>query len=365
MSSAYLQRIATAVPDYDIHEGFVEFAAGMLDDPRARSIFQRLATKSDIRHRFSCLAREHDPTAFSADAMTFYGSGISRSTAERMRVFEQSAPQLARRALDRLALSESERSRIRHVLVTCCTGFYAPGLDFDIIDHLGLPASTERTFIGFMGCYAAINALKLARHIVRSQPGSAALMVNLELCTLHFHQTQELSDVLAFLLFGDGCSAALIDSEPSGLARAGLEIDSFHALRIESARDLITWRIGDLGFDMYLSTQVPNQIARAMREHAAAITRENGHDRAVDEIDLWAVHPGGRAILDAVEDGLDLAPDALDASRCILSRFGNMSSATVMFVLEQLMKEARAGQRGCAISFGPGLTAEIMRFHAP
>jgi alpha-pyrone synthase len=356
MPSAYLQRIATAVPDYDIHEGFVEFAAGMLDDPRARSIFHRLAAKSDIRHRYSCLAREHDPTTFSADAMTFYGSGISRSTAERMRVFERCAPHLARRALDRLALSESERSRIRHVLVTCCTGFYAPGLDFDAIDHLGLPASTERTFLGFMGCYAAINALKLARHIVRSQPESAALVLNLELCTLHFHQTQELSEALAFLLFGDGCSAALIGSEP-----AGLEMDSFHALRIDDSRDLITWRIGDLGFDMFLSTQVPKQISKAMRENAAAVTQENGH---AHPIDLWAVHPGGRAILDAVEEGLDLGPDTLAPSRCILSRFGNMSSATVMFVLQHLMKEARTGQRGCAISFGPGLTAEIMRFHA-
>lgn len=352
MPSAYLQRIATAVPDYDIHEGFVEFASAMLEDPRARSIFQRLAAKSDIRHRFSCLAREHDPTAFSADAMTFYGSGISRSTSERMRVFERCAPQLARRALDRLALDESERSRIRHVLVTCCTGLYAPGLDFDIIDHLGLPASTERTFLGFMGCYAAINALKLARHIIRSQPGSAALVLNLELCTLHFHQTQELGEALAFLLFGDGCSAALVGAEP-----AGFEMDSFHALRLENSRDLITWRIGDLGFDMHLSTQVPNHIAKAMRENAASVTDDSA-------IDLWAVHPGGRAILDAVEDGLDLAPEKLAASRCILSHFGNMSSATVMFVLERLMKEARTGQRGCAISFGPGLTAEIMRFHA-
>jgi alpha-pyrone synthase len=361
MPSAHLQRIATAVPDYDIHEGFVEFAAAMLDDPRARSIFQRLAAKSDIRHRYSCLARDQATAGFSADAVTFYGSGISRTTAERMRIFERCAPHLARRALDRLALSESERSRIRHVLVTCCTGFYAPGLDFDIIDHLGLPASTERTFLGFMGCYAAVNALKLARHIVRSQPESAALVLNLELCTLHFHQTQELSEALAFLLFSDGCSAALIGREPMGL-----EIDSFDALSIENSRDLITWRIGDMGFDMHLSTQVPNQIAKTMRENAAAVTQKNGLQKnGLDHaIDLWAVHPGGRAILDAVEDGLDLGPDALAASRCILSRFGNMSSATVMFVLQQLMKEARTGQHGCAISFGPGLTAEIMRFHA-
>lgn len=352
MTSAYLQRIATAVPDHDIHRNFIDFAAEMLADPRARSVFQRLVAKSDIRHRYSCLQRDASGDGFAADAYSFYAGGHFPTTGERMKVFEAAAPLLARRALDRLALSGEERSRIRHVLVTCCTGFYAPGLDFDILDYLGLPDSTERTLVGFMGCYAAINALKLARHIVRSQPESRVLMVNLELCTLHFHASQDLGEVLAFLLFGDGCAAALLGSDAAGLA-----IDGFHTMRLENSRQLITWRIGDLGFDMFLSTHVPAQIAKAMREHAAAVSG----DRPVD---LWAVHPGGRAVLDAVEDGLGLEPDALRASRCVLSRYGNMSSATVMFVLQQLMQTATAGQRGCALGFGPGVTAEIMRFHA-
>lgn len=352
MTTAYLQRIATAVPDHDIHESFVDFAAEMLSDPRARSIFQRLVAKSDIRHRYSCLQRDKSTSGFAADAYSFYASGRFPTTAERMKVFEDAAPMLARRALDRLALTDTERCRISHVLVTCCTGFYAPGLDFDILEHLGLPDSTERTFVGFMGCYAAINALKLARHIVRSQPGSRVLIVNLELCTLHFHQSQDLGEVLSFLLFSDGCSAALLGGDPTGLA-----IDGFNALRIENSRGLITWRIGDMGFDMFLSTQIPAQIAKAMREHASAIT-------AGRNVDLWAVHPGGRAVLDAVEDGLALAPESLHVSRCILSRFGNMSSATVMFVLEQLMRQAQPGQQGCALGFGPGVAAEIMHFHA-
>lgn len=357
MTSAYLQRIATAVPDHDIHQSFVDFAAEMLVDPRARSIFQRLVAKSDIRHRYSCLRRDQSSNGFVADAYSFYGSGRFPTTAERMKVFEAAAPLLARRALDRLSLSTEERSRIRHVLVTCCTGFYAPGLDFDIIDHLGLPDSTERTFIGFMGCYAALNALKLSRHIVRSQPESSVLVVNLELCSLHFHQSQDLGEVLAFLLFSDGCSAALIGSQPMGF-----ELDGFDALRLETSRDMITWRIGDMGFDMFLSTQIPARIAKGMREHAAAVTGNGAPGNPT--IDLWAVHPGGRAVLDAVEDGLALGPDALHASRCVLSRFGNMSSATVMFVLQQLMEHARPGQQGRALGFGPGVTAEIMRFHA-
>lgn len=352
MTDVFIERIATAVPEHDIHEPFVRFAAEMLSDLRARAIFQRLVAKSDIRRRYSCLQVEESRRGGPTDAFSFYASGGFPSTARRMEMFERCAPPLAYQALDRLALTAEERSRIRHVIVSCCTGFYAPGLDLDIVDYLGLPHATERTIVGFMGCYAAINALKVARHFVRSEPDAKALVVNLELCTLHFHETQEIGEVLAFLLFADGCAASLVGTTPAGFA-----VDGFHALRIENSSDLITWRIGDMGFDMFLSTRVPGQIAKAMRENTAVIAG----DRSVE---LWAVHPGGRAILDAVEDGLALSPDALRASRCVLSSFGNMSSATVMFVLQRLMREAMAGQPGCAISFGPGVTAEIMRFHA-
>ena len=158
--------------------------------------------------------------------------------------------------------------------------------------------------------------------------------------------------MLSFLVFGDGCAASLISSE-----KTGVEIDSFRAMQIPETRELITWRVGDIGFDMLLSGQVPGAINKSMREHAAEF-------RDADPVDLWAVHPGGRSILDAVQQGLDLPPEALCASRAVLSRYGNMSSATVMFVLQELMRSAQPGQNGCAISFGPGLTAETMQFHA-
>jgi alpha-pyrone synthase len=352
MTSVFIERIATAVPEHDIHEPFVRFAAEMLSDPRARSIFQRLVAKSDIRRRYSCLQAEESRRGGPTDAFSFYASGNFPSTARRMEVFQRCAPPLVYKALDRLALTPAERSRIGHVIVSCCTGFYAPGIDLEVTDYLGLPHRTERTIVGFMGCYAALNTLKVARHFVRSEPGAKALVVNLELCTLHFHETQEIGEILAFLLFADGCAASLVGATPVGFA-----IDSFDALRIEDSSDMITWRIGDMGFDMFLSTRVPGQIAKAMRDNSAGITGNR-------PMELWAVHPGGRAILDAVEEGLALAPDALRASRCVLSSFGNMSSATVIFVLQRLMCEAVAGQPGCAISFGPGVTAEIMRFHA-
>lgn len=351
-STAYLNRVATAVPAHDVHDAFVVFAEHMLADPRLRTIFRRMVSRAGIAHRYSFLNPHGGSGQFSShDANGFYRPGSFPNTARRMELFEQNAPVLMRRAVDQLALTEKERSGITHVLVTCCTGLYAPGLDFEIVDHLGLATDVERTMVGFMGCYAAINALKLARHIVRSDPGAGVLMVNLELCTLHFQETQELEQVLSFLVFADGAAASLITAREQGFA-----LDSFKALMVPETRRLITWKIRELGFDMYLSGQVPAELARALHESELMAAR--------DAIDLWAVHPGGRSILDAVEKGLELPPDTLAASREVLSCFGNMSSATVMFVLQRMMQQARPGQRGCAMSFGPGLTAETMRFHA-
>jgi predicted naringenin-chalcone synthase len=281
--------------------------------------------------------------------------GSFPSTARRMQAFEKFAPRLMQSAVDRLAVTETERKSISHVVVTSCTGLYAPGLDIDIMRYLGLNSSVERTMIGFMGCYAAINGLKAAHHIVRSEPGAQVLMVNLELCSLHMQETSDLEQILSFLLFADGCAATLIGAEPRGLA-----IDSFLAVSPAGTGDMITWRIRQDGFDMFLSGQVPGAVKRTMLESGAEVLR--GRDPL--SVDLWAVHPGGKTILDAVEQGLELPADALRYSRCILNRFGNMSSATVMFVLEQVMAAAQGGQTGCAMSFGPGVTAETMLFHA-
>lgn len=353
-----INRIATAVPDDDVHAAFVSFADQMLadaPDARVRSLFQRMAARSGITHRYSVLSPNAANTEFTVNAHEFYTRGSFPDTAKRMAIFERFAPRLAARTLDRLALTEEERRAVTHVIVTSCTGLYAPGLDFDIVDHLGLDPSVERTFIGFMGCYAAINALKTARHIVRSEPAAKVLCLNLELCTLHLQETLDLEQVLSFLVFGDGCAAALVSAEPVGFA-----MDSFRAVRIPSTAELITWRIRGVGFDMMLSGQVPGEIGKALAAGSEEILR----DRAKDDITLWAVHPGGKSVLDAVERGLALPADALAGSREVLERFGNMSSATVMFVLARLMQDAREGEQGCAMSFGPGLTAETMLFHA-
>jgi alpha-pyrone synthase len=351
-TTAYLNRIATAAPEHDVHNAFVVFAEEMLADPRLHPVFRRMVGRANIAHRYSFLDPQKRSGQFSSyDAHEFYRPGNFPNTARRMELFEQNAPILMRKAVDRLALDEKERSSITHVLVTCCTGLYAPGLDFEIVDHVGLSPGVERTMVGFMGCYAAINALKLARHIVRSDPKAGVLMVNLELCTLHLQETQELEQVLSFLIFADGAAASLVTAREQGFA-----LDSFKAVTVPGTRGLITWKVRELGFDMFLSGQVPAVVARALHEGELMAER--------DGIDLWAVHPGGRSILDAVQKGLELPVSALAASREVLSCFGNMSSATVMFVLQRIMQQARPGQHGCAMSFGPGLTAETMRFHA-
>src|ERR1035441_3591843 len=355
MTTAYINRVASAVPEHDVHRAFVDFAESMLPEGTMRSLFRRMARMSAIEHRYSFLQPIETGDSTWRDAEGMYVLGSFPTTSKRMEAFERFAPQLAEKALDRLALSKEERLGITHVIVTSCTGLYAPGLDFDIIKYLGLDSSVERTMIGFMGCYAAINALKSAHHIVRSEPSAKVIVLNMELCSLHMQETKELEQMLSFLLFADGCAASLITAEPVGLG-----IDSFLAVCLPETSNLITWRIREMGFDMHLSGQVPAEIKRTLKEEGHKVAR--GKDPL--DIDLWAVHPGGRTILDAVESGLGLPATALCRSRDVLARFGNMSSATVMFVLEQVMQGAQPGQQGCAISFGPGVTAETMLFHA-
>jgi predicted naringenin-chalcone synthase len=354
MTTAYVNRIATAVPTHDVHQAFLRFAqAQLVGDRRGTLLFRRMAERSGIEHRYSCLPLAAIPEEAGGDG-GFYRHGQFPDTAARMRMFETHAAPLAAAAVNRLKLG-ADRNRITHLIITSCTGFSAPGLDLQLVERCGLPSSVERTMVGFMGCYAAINALKLARHIVRSERAARVLAVNLELCSLHCHDTTDIEQMLTFMLFADGSAAALVTAEPEGAA-----LDSFHAVVVPDTPDLITWHIRNFGFDMTLSGTVPATIEESLRKESGTILK----GMPPDAIDLWAVHPGGRTVLDAVERAFDLPPPALAASREVLRRYGNISSATVMFVLERLLRSAQHGARGCAMSFGPGMVAETMLFHA-
>jgi predicted naringenin-chalcone synthase len=349
MPEAFINRVATATPPHDVHDVFLRFGQLMLEkDKRRLALFNRMADRSAISHRYSFL--EPDPTGEVVDSGRFYRRGAFPDTAARMRKFEACAPDLAVAAAEKLLAGE-DRSRITHVVVTSCTGFAAPGIDLALVERCGLPTTVERTMVGFMGCYAAINALKLARHIVRSQPQARVLALNLELCTLHLHETDDLEEMLSFLLFADGCAAALVSADPTGA-----EIKSFRAKLVPGTKELIRWNIRDQGFDMVLSGGVPGAIRTALTEAREEILG------GANDIELWAVHPGGRTVLDAVEQAFGLPVEALSASRSVLNDYGNMSSGTVMFVLDRIMRAGKAGQNGCAMSFGPGLVAETMMF---
>jgi len=337
-----------------VHRAFLGFGHVLLEGNERRSVlFDRMAERAGIEHRYSYLDPSPEPSSPWPSAPDFYIRGKFPSTAARMRLFETYAPKLAAMAVERLNI-DAERSRISHVLITCCTGFSAPGLDLEIVARCGLPSTVERTIIGFMGCYAAINGLKLARHIIRSEPHARVLLINLELCSLHLQETTDLDEILSFLIFADGCAASLVTADPTGFA-----MDSFRALLVPDTEDLITWAIGDSGFNMVLSGQVPATILEAIRAQCDEILK----GAPIPAIDHWAVHPGGRSVLDAVERALALQPAALHHSREVLRLFGNMSSATVMFVLERMMRSYEPGALGCAMSFGPGLVAETMLFH--
>jgi alpha-pyrone synthase len=349
MPEAFINRIATANPPHDVHDAFLDFGRLMLREDRRRlALFNRMAERSGIAHRYSYF--QPGGAAPELDGAGFYKLGAFPGTADRMREFESLAPGLAVEAVEKL-LEGEDRSRITHLVVTSCTGFSAPGIDLAVVERCGLKPSVERTMVGFMGCYAAINALKLARHIVRSEPKARVLAVNLELCTLHLHETAELEEILSFLLFADGCAAALVSADPVGVG-----IQSFQAALVPDTRELIRWHIREQGFDMVLSGAVPGAIRTGLTASRDAILG------GANDIDLWAVHPGGRTVLDAVEEAFALPPAALSASRSVLHDYGNMSSGTVMFVLDRIMRAASRGQRGCAMSFGPGLVAETMMF---
>ncbi len=352
-ATAHINAIGTAVPDHDIHTAFIDWARARVTDERAARLFNRMAQRSGIAHRWSVLPRAADGGSPVA-AGGFY-AGVLPGTTARMQVYAQAAPVLALAAIAQLH-TQVALDGITHLVVASCTGFVAPGVDQIIAADLKLAPSVERLLVGFMGCYAAVAALRSARHIVRSDHTARVLVVTVELSTLHLQQTVDIEPLLAMLQFGDGAAAALISADTAGLALG----DTF-ATNLPESAELIRWDITDHGFAMHLSGEVPARIAAGLADADFARAATGGHD--ITTIDGWAVHAGGRSILDAVEKALHLDLHALDASRAVLADYGNMSSATLMFVLAGLLAGPPVTQ-GVALAFGPGLAAEGFGFRS-
>src|SRR5688572_1069779 len=282
--------IATAVPASECNTRYSDWARRQLGE-REAGLLDRMLHRSGIGNRYTVLSEDDTHEA----AGSFYARPEAPSTGDRMAVYAEKAPELALEAIGKL----EGLDRVTHMVVASCTGFTAPGLDQVIARRLALAPTVERVVIGFMGCYAGVTALRTAGHIVRSDPSARVLVVAVELCTLHLQSTDRLDSLLAMSQFADGAAAALVTAEGPGLAlRDGL------SMTLDDSQDLITWTIGDTGFAMELSGEVPGRLAEALGHEDVAQMVTAGEP--LEAIDAWAVHPGGKSIVDAVERGLAL-----------------------------------------------------------
>ncbi len=339
-------------------------------DPHLGRRLDVLYRRSGIEQRHSCLEDYgRDPAAF-----TFYPpdwQGPLPSTARRMAAYREAALPLARAAAERALARRPGLApeAVTHLIVTSCTGFYSPGLDVDLVTALGLSPQVARTLVGFQGCHAGVSSLRLADAISCGDPQAIVLVVCVELCTLHFQIEPSDDNLLANSLFADGAAAAVVAADSREGARDAWQ-DGGLRFTIERAGSWLAagteremaWTIGDRGFQMGLSALVPRILGvevGGFLDGALGIAPD-----ALAALDFAAVHPGGPAILDQVERALGLPPRLLAPSRCVLADYGNMSSPTILFVLERIAAERAAAAdavrdaRGLALAFGPGLTLE-------
>lgn len=285
-------------------------------------------------------------------------------TGARNEVYIREAPGLfADAARDALARARVPASDITHVVTASCTGFFAPGPDFRLVRDLGLAPTVERDHLGFVGCAAAFPALRQASRICAADPSAVVLVVCGEICTIHLRVSPDPEQIVASAVFADGAAAAVVSASPAPGTRT-LELDGFGTALTHEGEHEMRWIIGDHGFEMTLTAEVPRIIGREVRDALAPLI-----DSADGAIDHWAVHPGGRSILDRFETAMSLPDDALRPSRDVLRRFGNMSSATVLFILQRMLEDddLRDGRSVLGVAFGPGLTVEsaLLRTRVP
>lgn len=359
---AHIHAFGTAVPRNRYDQDFVRdtVARWVGADRRIRRLLSRAFDRSTVRQRYSVLEEFATGTGPFLDGDAYAGP----PTSVRNELYAREARGLARGAAeDALRAAGVGPQRVTHVVTVSCTGFVAPGPDVHLVRDLGLRPSTQRTHIGFMGCYGAFPGLRTARAICAADPGAVVLVACVELCTLHLDPEPTLDSLMATALFADGAAAAVVSAErPSG--RRGLALERF-ATALTDDDDDMAWTIGDRGFRMRLSGYVPKILTAEIPGALEPLwcvegARGPAHDDGgPDAVGRWAVHPGGPAILDAVQTAMCLRDDALEASREVLRTYGNMSSATIFFVLRRLLEqEPSPGERVAALAFGPGLTVE-------
>ncbi len=281
------------------------------------------------------------------------------TTAERMELYAQLAPPLAISAAQAaLKRGQVHIRDVTHVVTVSCTGFAAPGVDHALIQSLGLSQGAERTHIGYMGCHGALNGLRVARAVVDANPRARVLLSAVELCCLHYYYGWDPQKIIANALFADGAAAVIVG--PATMATENeWRLSATGSCLFPDSQSAMTWTIGDYGFEMTLSKQVPAVIAEGLRRWLENWLGPQG--LSVEDVKSWAVHPGGPRILDAVEDALQLGVNGLTTSREILVEYGNMSSPTTLFILDR-MRQQGAPRPCVALGFGPGLALEAALF---
>jgi predicted naringenin-chalcone synthase len=351
--------MGTAVPTHrhqqtDILHFMQEvYALSEADQRKLRFLYQR----SGIETRYSVLADYGQP----ASVWSFYpkpGTGASfPSLEQRMSIYQPTALDLAKEAIEKAADGYAPLSTITHLITVSCTGMSAPGLDLALLSALHLSPSIFRTSIHFMGCYAALHALRLADALCAQDQTAQVMIVCVELCTLHFQAEPTADNLAASLLFADGAAAVWVSNEKKPQS---LSMDYFYSEVNDAGKADMSWTLSSKGFLMTLSGYVPDLIQQDFQALLERALRKG--DIQIEDIQHWAIHPGGKRILEAVQSALGLPAGALNSSYRILKQYGNMSSATILFVLQDLLNNGsvREGERLFLSAFGPGLTMETL-----
>lgn len=350
--------ICTEVPAYKhTQQHILEFMEGAYNvGEKEKRVLKYLYNHSGIETRYSVIPDYSLPMS----AWRFYPQSADLepfpTLEHRMDWFKECALPLSLRAANKCIDGFFDKDQITHLITVSCTGMSAPGLELQLMEAMGLKNDTARTAINFMGCYAAVHGLKMANDIVNANPDAKVLVVCTELCSLHFQKTYSEDTITAPLLFADGSAAVLVcaDDHPY----TGIRLDSFYSEILKDAKDSMSWNLSSKGFLMTLASDVP-EIFRAdigpLKDRALKKAGLGSND-----ITYWCIHPGGKRILEAIGKGLSITDDDMAASYKVLKEYGNMSSATILFVLndmwEQLMNNEGAHIFGAA--FGPGLTME-------
>lgn len=276
---------------------------------------------------------------------------------KRMDVYYQHAGKLSSATIAKCIAGKIDKSEITHLITVSCTGMSAPGLDLQIMEEMQLPNHIVRTSVNFMGCYAAIHGMKIADAFCKASPKANVVVVCTEFCTLHFQKEATVDNLTASLLFADGCAAFLMQHDDAG---KGLKIDQFYSDVVFEGKKDMAWEVAGNGFMMTLSGYVPDLIRSDFARPVEDALSKTGHTK--NDITHWCMHPGGKKILDAISQSLAVDKEKLRLSYDVLNDYGNMSSATVLFVLEKILLELKdtPGRDSLIFgaAFGPGLTME-------